>query len=286
MAPVRLRDMMALVRDPRWSNDGSGYGQVAHLRADVPSDLGVLWMSITGAVASPFVPVYLGVIDIPPEYKQHRYMTKASDWAFLDPEYAPLEGTRSAFRVHKRLLYHTCEHPERFLAPVTGDLEDFESRLLAEQSGLEEEARALMAAGDVDSARARLTAYTKDRLLDGLELGEALVARVEAGTRDEFGIRMPDVEVPFGASWRPESQEMTQRPGQTYHRCFMDGFADYPRVHGSYDSLAAQRLVSRVLRPGGGARERGSATFTLLVPVALLLVFIGFTVGRAGGRPR
>ncbi|MEX2466077.1 MAG: C69 family dipeptidase, partial [Gemmatimonadota bacterium] len=53
MAPVSLPDMLALVRDPRWSNDGSGYGQVAHLRSGVHPELGTLWMSITGAVASP-----------------------------------------------------------------------------------------------------------------------------------------------------------------------------------------------------------------------------------------
>lgn len=233
MAPLDVADLMALVRDPRWSNDGSGYGQVAHLRADLPPDLGVLWMSITGAVASPFVPVYLGVRDVPPEYKQHRYMTKDADDAFLDPEFAPLEATRSAFRVHKRLLYHTCEHPEAFLRPVTGELEDFEAGLLAEAEGLEAEAADLLAAGRVEEARVLLTQRTESRLLAALDLGEALVERVEAETRERFGIRMPEAEVPEGGSWRPDSEPMTRRPGRTYHRCFREGLGSYPRRHGS-----------------------------------------------------
>ncbi|MEX2472510.1 MAG: C69 family dipeptidase [Gemmatimonadota bacterium] len=247
MAPVSVADMMALVRDPRWSNDGSGYGQVAHLRPDVRPELVPLWMSITGSVASPFVPVRLGVRDVPPEYKQHRYMTKDADDAFLDADFAPLEATRSAFRVHKRLLYHACEQPEAFLRPVTADLEAFEARLIAEQAGLEREAGARYAAGDVDSARDTLTVYTERRLLDALDLGEALVARTEAETRDRLGIRMPDTEVPEGATWRPESGPMTLRSGRTYHRCFQEGLGTYPRPHGSHASEADDELIRRIL---------------------------------------
>ncbi|MGD2069264.1 MAG: C69 family dipeptidase [Gemmatimonadota bacterium] len=235
MAPLGVADMMALVRDPRWSNDGSGYGQVAHLRADVPGELATLWMAVTGAVASPFVPVRPAVLDVPPEYKQHRYMTKAADSDFLDAAYAPLEATRSAFRVHKRLLYHTCEHPEVFLRPVTADLEAFEARLLSEQPDLERRARALREAGRSDSARDLVTRYTEARLLEALELGETLVERVEAETRERFGLRMPDVELPEGATWRPESAPMTRRPGRTYHRCYRpEDRASYPRRHGSW----------------------------------------------------
>lgn len=247
MAPVSVADMMALVRDPRWSNDGSGYGQVAHLRPGVHPEIVPLWMSITGAVASPFVPVRLGVRDVPPEYKQHRYMTKDADDAFLDADFAPLEATRSAFRVHKRLLYHVCEQPGAFLRPVTADLEAFEARLMAEQAGLEGEVGARYAAGDVEGARDTLTAYTERRLLDAIDLGEALVTRTEAKTRDEFGIRMPDTEVPEGATWRPESGPMTLRSGRTYHRCFRDGLDRYPRPHGSYSSEASEDLVQAIL---------------------------------------
>lgn len=246
MAPVGIGDMMALVRDARWSNDGSGYGQVAHLRPGVTGDLGVLWMSITGAVASPFVPVRIGVEDVPPEYKQHRYMTKDADDGFLDTRYAPLEATRSAFRVHKRLLYHMCANPEAFLEPVVADLEAFETRLLAEQAELERDAAHLYAAGAADSARAVLTRYTDARLLAALELGETLVARTERETRARFGIPMPDIEVPEGATWRPESDRMTQRSGQTYHRCFAEGLGSYPRRHGSWAARAAPGLLDTI----------------------------------------
>jgi dipeptidase len=285
MAPVSVADMMALVRDPRWSNDGSGYGQVAHLRADVPGELGVLWMSITGAVASPFVPVRVAVEDVPPEFKQHRYMTKASDWAFLDTEYAPLEGTRSAFRVHKRLLYLTCAHPEAFLPSVTADLEAFERHLLDEQPALERDLGALWTVGAADSARALITSYTGERLLAGLALGEDLVARVEADTRALFGISMPDLPVPEGATWRPESHDMTQRPGGTYHRCFVEGFATYPRAHGSYADLASEQLVAAALTPGGGTAV-GPGLTALLFLGGVLCGLLGAALGWAVARHR
>jgi len=249
LAPMSVAQMMALVRDPRWSNDGAGYGQVAHLRRDVHPELGVLWMSITGAVASPFVPLRLGVQDVPPEYKQHRYMTKDADRAFLDATFAPLEATRSAFRVHKRLLYHTCAHPDAFLAPVTRELEAFEATLLREQEGLEERAGSLYRTGRADSARALLTAYAEERLLDALDLGEDLARRAEAETRERFGVAMPRVEVPEGASWRPESEPMTLREGRTYHRCFRSGEEGYPRRHGSEAA------------PAGGGEDRHATDF-------------------------
>ncbi|MDZ7780059.1 MAG: C69 family dipeptidase [Gemmatimonadota bacterium] len=255
MAPLSLEDMLALVRDPRWSNDGSGYGQVAHLRPDVPSELGTLWMSITGAVASPFVPVRLGAREVPPEYKQHRYMTKDADDAFLDSDFAPIEATRSAFRTHKRLLYHTCERPEVFLRAVTADLEAFESRLVAEQAEVEREAEARYSAGDSTGAREFLTDYGEERLLDALSLGERLVERVERETRERFGVRMPTAGVPEGATWRPESGPMTLREGRTYHRCFREGFDAYPRPHGSYAAEASDPLIDGVL--DGGVRTGG-----------------------------
>lgn len=286
MAPISVADMMALVRDPRWSNDGSGYGQVAHLRGGLHPELGVLWMSITGAVASPFVPIWLGVQDIPPEYKQHRYMTKASDWAFLDPTYAPLEGTASAFRVHKRLLYHTCAHPEEFLKPVTAELETFEARLLADQLAVEEAATARFNQGDPEAARTVLTEYTGNRLQAALRLGQALADGVEEEIRQHYGIRMPEVETPEGASWLPESEAMIQRPGNTYHRCFRAGLESYPRRHDSYGSLASDSLIQSVLAAPRQRSTGPGAGVPGLVGMSLLFAFLGLLVGLGVGRYR
>ena len=280
LAPIGLADMMALVRDPRWSNDGAGYGQVAHLRSGLRRELGTLWMSITGAVASPFLPVPLGAADVPPEYKQHRYMTKDAATDFLDPEFAALEGTESAFRVHKRLLYHTCRDPETFLQPVTAALEAFEAGVIAEHFETEQRVEQLVREGRSSMIPDILTDQTSEHLLDALDLGRRLATGVEVETRDELGIAMPSVEVAEGGSWRPESEPMTLRPGRTYHRCWVEGLDDYPRRHGSY---ADQATVVTDVDASELRRRGGGRTGTDLGPwfaggIVGLLLGVGFGV--------
>lgn len=256
LAPLSLADMMALVRDPRWSNDGAGYGQVAHLRSGVRPELATLWMSITGAVASPFVPVPLGAEDVPPEYKQHRYLTSDSDTDFIDADFAPLEATTSAYRVHKRLLYHTCENPRSFLMPVTAALEAFETDVIEAHFETARRARQLVEENRSRMIPGILTDQVEQHLLDALDLGERLVLGVEVETRADGGIRMPDVDMPEGASWRPESEPMILRPGRTYHRCWVEGLDDYPRRHGSYADQAGVLTAvdaSELRQRGGGA---------------------------------
>lgn len=237
LGPVSLKDMLALVRDPRWSDDRSGYGQVAHLRPEVEDELGVLWAAVTGAVTTPYVPIHLGVEDVPPEYKQHRYMTKDADATFLDPEYAPLEGTRYATRSFKRLMYHTCENPEEFLPQVTSEIEALETEMLTEQAEVERTALEHYEAGDPEAAREYLTDNAEGRFLEALDLGERLANEVEAETRERFGIRLPEREAPEGSTVSPESQEMAlsedAEPARDRVNCYVEGLADYPREHGS-----------------------------------------------------
>lgn len=280
LGPIGLPDMMALVRDPRWSNDGAGYGQVAHLRSGVRPELATLWMSITGAVASPFVPVPMGAADVPPEYKQHRYLTSDSDTDFLDAEFAPLEGTESAYRVHKRLLYHTCENPAAYLKPVTAALEAFEAGLVAGHFETEARARQLVEEGRSGMIPDILTDALHQNLLDALDLGERLALAVEVETRADEGIRMPNVERPEGTTWRPESEPMTLRADRTYHRCWVDGLDVYPRRHESY---ADQATVLTDVDASELRQRGGGATGTDLGPwfaggIVGLLLGVGFGV--------
>jgi dipeptidase len=234
--------MIALVRDPRWSDGRAGYGQVAHLRRGTPGELGLLWVSVAPAVSTPMVPLFVGAEDVPPEYKQHRYMTKGADATFLDPEFAPLEATRNAYRTYRRLLYHTCAHPDTFLAAVTAELEAFETARMAELPAVEREATERLRAGDADGARVRLTRHAEHGLLGALELGEALVAAVEREVRERFGIPTPDRPVPEGATWRPESGPMAMPPGADRLHCYVPGLDRYPRPHGSYKGLVGDLI--------------------------------------------
>jgi dipeptidase len=231
LKPISLEDMMALVRDPRWSNDHAGYGQVAQLRADVHRELQTLWVATTGAVTTPYVAIPIGAERVPPEFRQHRYMTKDADATFLDADYAAQEATRYAVREFKRLMYYTCDRPLDFLHRVTGVIESFEQELLAERDDLEAEALRLYEAGDDEAARARITDDVERRLLESLQLGMDLTDQVEAETRERYGIRDPEGEPVEGETTPPESQAMH---GPDRITCYEPELDEYPREHGIY----------------------------------------------------
>ncbi|PSL48582.1 dipeptidase [Salsuginibacillus halophilus] len=233
MGEITLEDMLAHVRDPRWSNDYAGYGQTVELRSDVPDELQTLWLATTGSVTTPYVPIPIATEEVPPEFLQHRYMTKDSDSDFLDPDYAHQEATRSAVREFKRLMYFTCESPEDFLKHVTGEIEGFEMDLLAERSELEAEAEALLNEGDVDAAAALITENVNENLMDSLALGMDLTDQVEAETRENSGIRLPEGEVEEGETTPATSQPMTGGMVTCY-----DPELEYPREFGEFTDAA------------------------------------------------
>lgn len=192
LAPVTIKEMMSMVRDPRIADDDAGYGQVAHLRDGLAhEELATLWVAPTGSVTAPFIPWRIGVEDVPPEFGEHRYMTKGADAEYLNEDYQSQEATQFAGRIFKRLMYHTCEHPEKFLPEVTEALEAFEGNMLSKQASVEDTALELYEAGREDLAREYLTGYSTEQAMEGLELGEAMLASIEARTKVLYGIREP-----------------------------------------------------------------------------------------------
>ncbi len=188
---VVLADVMNAVRTTDVTRETAGYGQVAHLRKDVPAELGILWVAGAPASAAPFIPVRLGVTDVPPEFQRHRYLTEGEAAKFQDVDQRGLESTRCAFHIYKRLLYLVQEHQEKFLPEVTEAFEGFESRLIADQDTVEATARTLYDAGKPDLACKYLTYYSQTEAMNGLELAEALTRSLEARTKTIFGIRRP-----------------------------------------------------------------------------------------------
>lgn len=235
LAPVTLEDMLALVRDPRWSTDFAGYGQVAHLRPDAHEELQTLWTAVTSAVTTPFVPIPIAAEEVPPEFRQHRYMTSNAAAGFLDQNWQHQEATRYATREFKRLLYFTAEHPEAFYTDVVGAIEAFEQEMIAERETIEQKAQAHFEACNVRAARNLVTGNVEQRLLDSLQLGMDLTERVETETRTQFGIRGPAGRDEPGETAPPASQEMADDALNDMVNCYDDDLhADYPREHGRY----------------------------------------------------
>src|SRR5690606_17986131 len=84
---IKLEDVMRIVRDPRWSDDRSGYGHVAQLRDDLADpSLATLWVAPTSAATAPYTPIAIGTQELPVEFTQHRYLTAGSSGDYLSPE--------------------------------------------------------------------------------------------------------------------------------------------------------------------------------------------------------
>lgn len=191
-APITLRAMLDAVRDRRISKDATGYGQVAHLRPVVKPELRTLWVAPTGSVTAPFVPWRIGVTSVPAEYGKHRYLTKGEATRYVTRDWQMQEATLFAGRLFKRLMYFTCDRPEKFLPEVTETLTAFESRMIAEQPGLEETALSLYDAKKPSLANQVLTRYSHTQAEEALELGTVLLASIEARTRVLYGLREPE----------------------------------------------------------------------------------------------
>ncbi len=207
LEPVRLEDVQRIVRDPRWSDDRSGYGHVAQLRSDLADpSLATLWVAPTAAATAPYTPIAIGTEELPVEYTQHRYLTAEASSTYLSPEYAEQEASEYATQTYKRLMYAACSRPEEYLPEVTAALEGFEAQSIADWADVQASAADEIAAGE--DASAVLTSYTSDRALAGLALGNYLLDDVLGRSREDGGLRAPDVEVPEGTTASARSLPM------------------------------------------------------------------------------
>ncbi|MBM3795182.1 MAG: peptidase U34 [Acidobacteria bacterium] len=170
--------------------DSSGYGQVAHLRAGIPSDLRTLWVAPGPPITAAFVPWRIGVESVPPEYQRHRYLTAGEAERHL-PERAMqgIESTRYVNRAVKRLLYLIDEHRDQFLPEVRAALAAFDHRQLDAQPAIERTAQVLFSAGEPVLARRYLTEQAHASAAEGVRLIEALAQSIEARTKVLYGIR-------------------------------------------------------------------------------------------------
>ena len=192
--PIDLRHMLDVVRDPRISADTTGYGQVAHLRAGVRRENRTLWVAATGSVTTPFVPYRIGVQRIPPEFGKHRYLTKGEATRFVTKDWQIQEATEFAGRTFKRLMYFTCDHPDKFLPEVTEAITAFENRLIEDQERVEETSNALFDSGHEQLALKYLTERSVDAANSALELGNALLGSIEARSKVLYGLRAPGTD--------------------------------------------------------------------------------------------
>ncbi|TLD17975.1 uncharacterized protein PgNI_02577 [Pyricularia grisea] len=179
MKPLTEEKLMERVRDVRISDDEAGYGQVVSLKAGVDRDMLRIWIAPTGSVAAPFVPWWLGVNNIPPEFAEHRYLTTGASSSFLNPDFELQEASEFAGRIFKRVMYYMCSAPETFHPVVTSMLTGFENQSRSDIDWVQKSAELLIKSGDRKTATQLLTYYSHSRAAKALELGKSMTAALD-----------------------------------------------------------------------------------------------------------
>ena len=194
---IAIEDIIWAVRTDRLTGDTAGYGQVVPLIDTPHPELRMLWHTHIGAIAAPFVPVFMGVDGIPAEFQLHRYLTHGEAERFLDDRHPDdkvsivsqsVEATRSASYVFKRLLNLVLQRNGECLPEVTAFWKACEKRLLADSGDVSRTARILLDAGEPALARRHLTYYTATELLKALDCAEELAASLDIRIRAFHGI--------------------------------------------------------------------------------------------------
>jgi hypothetical protein len=72
-----------------------------------------------------------------PPYGKHRYLTQGEASRFVTRGWQVQEATLFAGRRFKRLMYFTCDHPEKFPPEVTEALTAFENRTVSDRAVIE-----------------------------------------------------------------------------------------------------------------------------------------------------
>jgi dipeptidase len=189
---ITLRDFMDAVRDPIVSADWNGYGQVAHLRQGVSHpELNMLWIAATGSITTPFVPYWIGVDKVPLEYGKHRYLSHREEEAFVTKDFQIQEASQFAYITFKRLMYYTCDKPEKFLPEVSEAITAFENQSMEQSKTIEATAAKLYGVAEKQMGDDVLTNYSNRRAADALSLGSALLGSIEARHRLLYGYRAP-----------------------------------------------------------------------------------------------
>lgn len=182
MYPVTEEDLIERVRDQRISDDEAGYGQVVSLKEGTHPDMIRIWIAPIGSVTAPYVPWWLGVKDnaVPPEFGEHRYLTKGAPSSFLNPDFQLQEASLFAGRLFKRVLYYTCSNPAAFLPVVTTMLKGFENQSRSDIGWVEKSAKTLIDAGQRETASDLLTFFSQTRAGKALDVGNAIVGVLDS----------------------------------------------------------------------------------------------------------
>ena len=192
---ITLEDVFWAIQTEVLTGDTAGYGQVVPLEHPAHPELRMLWHAPVGPVTAPLVPLFLGMSEVPHEYRRHRHLEHGESARFLDTRKAHedpdsvshvpqgVEVTRAAVQVFKRLMHLAFQAPEPHLREVWEHWRAHEAALIADAPQLRRSAEILLDAGEPALAARLLTDHGRTRLLAALDEAEALADALEIRLR-------------------------------------------------------------------------------------------------------
>ena len=211
-AKIGLQDMMWAMRTPKLTGDTAGYGQVVPLVHPVHNSLRMIWHSAIGAVAAPFVPVFMGQDVVPPEYGKHRYLTRGEGHRFLDLRkfvegdqdslshaQQQTEMHRSAVYECKRLFYLMLQQTDRFADEVHEVFDAHEANVIEHLPMILKSAEISLTRQDETTANQLLEYFSTTEMSSALNLVQVLADSIEARIR-ALGLAKTDVQM-FDQIW-------------------------------------------------------------------------------------
>lgn len=194
---IGLQDIIGCLRTPQLTGDTAGYGQIVPLVKECDADLRMMWHAHVGAVAAPFVPVFLGIESVPAEFRQHRYLSDGEAARFVDGRNLDqlscvprgVEATRSATEIFKRLLYLSLEYSESFLGEVQSAWRAHEEALALKLADTLALGQLALSAGQRNLLRRHLDRFVHEELVRTLDMGEALARSIDIRRQLQFGIK-------------------------------------------------------------------------------------------------
>lgn len=201
---IKIEDIMSALRDTKITGDSAGYGQIIPLVETEYNQLRSFWHAHIGAIAAPFIPIYLGVEEVPEEFRSHRYLTDFEPSRLMEASFAigtegssaisqGVESTRSATYVFKRLQYLIFQHHELFLPEITSIWTALERSLIKSHEDFRQIAGVLLGSNNEALATRTLTYFCDTELIKALDMAEKLAQSLEIRTRALFGINTGSV---------------------------------------------------------------------------------------------
>ena len=210
---ITLEDVFWAIQTEVLTGDTAGYGQVVPLEHPAHPALRMLWHAPVGPVTAPLVPLFLGMTEVPAEYRRHRYLERGESARFLDTRKAGedpdtvshvpqgVEVTRSAVQVFKRLMHLAFQAPEPQFREVWDHWRAHEAALIADAPQLRRSAEILLDAGEAALAARLLTDFGRTRLLAVLDEAEALADALEVRLRCAGRLNMESTPVTPKQIW-------------------------------------------------------------------------------------